>query len=263
MVKYLILLFLPTLLLSQSYFEDDANTVLHINFNDEIVDTKSHTITPTGTFSYADGFKTGIRSLYFDGATNYLTITDAADLRFNQAPFTVALVIKFDRPADFLTNDVYICKRTGTVGWSLQIQAASDNILELYGDASANLSTATLGAMDGGLYYVLHTTFDPVVTDTITQYINGVTNNYVDDIAAVTGNAGTTGTNLTIGRFNTSTWFKGWIDEVIIWNDIRTPAEVLSDYNAVINYTPPSTDTQDKGFKEHNKFPKRPKFPTR
>lgn len=252
MKTILIILFFSSLLFGQYFDDTDANIKLHLTFeNSDITDLKSHPTTAVGSITFTDGFKTGTKSAYFNKSSYiYILNANAADLNFstNQS-FSIVCVIS----PETKTAQTFLSKRqTSTLGWSFNAHL-SLRLEGQYADGTNN-SNNRLSSLDDSLKINTYAVCGLVYhteTDSMLFYIDGSLRERFS-MAAVTGNPANTA-NVHIGNYSTG-YFGGWMDEIIVYNDVRTGAEMLSDYNLVSNY-PPETDTgQDKGFNEYSKF---------
>lgn len=224
------------------YWTADANTLLHIDFEGEIIDAKGHTLETGGTLPLQDGAKTGTQAAYWDGnSANYLRIpspsSDDLDFYHDDANgFTLQILIKFDYPADIPTSDYIFWKRSGLPGYSFSIANPTDTYSWWLADGTTNTlySNGTPDMIDGGEWYLLTSVFDNAA-DTLRLYINGEIQ-WEKPYGAYVGSTQTT-TYLYIGRTVSANSIKGWVDVVTIWGDKRTLSEIQADYQAYLGYS--------------------------
>jgi len=153
----------------------------------------------------------------FNGTDNYIAVADATDLKFT-GDFTIALAVKVDSLPSAL--DTIIEKRSATDGYEVRI--AADNQVELiYSSSSSDTTLKTGTTLVAGKFQ--HIVFTKNGT-AIASFVNGVAGNTTTGGATV----GTTTNELRIGRDSASNFFTGHIDEVKIFDNDKTAAEVLN-----------------------------------
>jgi hypothetical protein len=173
------------------------------------------------TFSHPD------RALYLDSINLYNANYDAA---LNTLPMTVEFWIQ--QPSGDVTQGI-LDKISGNNGFTFT--QVAHNILSTYEVDGSNLITgnAGLSLSDGNWHHIAL-----VVESTGAKfYGDGVllnTFSWTGTAAAISNTQG-----LRIGRTSkTSSFFKGNLDELRIWNSARTQAEIIANYcNTITNPT--------------------------
>jgi len=220
----------PTATFSAPFFQGNGLVARWQFEGDSAEDVNNSTVTASGTPSYANGFfgDATTQAYYLDGSTDYLTINDTSYLNFNQSSFTLAALVKFEEGADLALYHTIMHKRTGTDGWLVNTHITADDIEVAYGDGTNFVQNqAGTTNLDGGSWYMIHAVYD-LQYKRILVYVNGQYDGVVS-IASVTGDASNT-VDPVIGKFSTN-FFKGWIDELAIYNRKLTSTEIANQYN--------------------------------
>ena len=171
----------------------------------------------------------GDYALNFDGGNDHVVIADNPSLDFGSGTsFSISF---WSNPSTWVQEGKYILDKTdGGVGYSISIVTGGGEDLRLQFSISAvDVNTATNAL--SGLENEWHQ-FE------ITCDRNGNAQWYIDSStsgsAVSISGAGDidNGSSLTIGSDNTpGNYFNGKIDEVRIWNDLRTADEIKASYN--------------------------------
>lgn len=172
-------------------------------------------------------------SLDFDGSVDYVSIADDDVFSFgdgsNDSPFSVETWVYFDATA----SQGIVSKRAGFDEWHMALSGSGQLSITLADNsASAFLFGETSGlTLNTGQWYHMAFTYDASETAAgISLYIDGVqlTNNS-SSIGSYTAMENTTSA-VEIGTINSSASFDldGQVDELRIWNDIRTHDEIVT-----------------------------------
>ena len=188
---------------------------------DEELDTYGDVAVQTRSGS-ADVRKYGID---FDGNNDYLQA--ASNYDFTSEDFTISMWIKpTGRDAMIFSNGLY---HTG--GYYAQIYANGSIVFSTHQSGAHQVTYTLAGSVTNGEW-----TFVSVVRSgsTVTIYLDGVdaTNSHGTHIDPTT-----TTTNFYVGTYGppSTVWsFAGGIDEVRVWDDVRTPTEILNNMNVAL-----------------------------
>jgi len=173
----------------------------------------------------AKGSEAGGYVLDFDGTDDYVEIADNPSLNFGSSTdFTISF---WANPSTWVQEGKYIIDKTdGEVGYSISI---ATNLRLQFSISAVDVNTAS-NALDGleNEWHQFEITCDR--NGNAQWYIDGSTSGSAVSISGA-GDIDNSST-LTIGSENTpSLYFAGEMDEVRIWNDVRTPAEIKTGYN--------------------------------
>jgi cellulose synthase/poly-beta-1,6-N-acetylglucosamine synthase-like glycosyltransferase/mannose-6-phosphate isomerase-like protein (cupin superfamily) len=172
----------------------------------------------------------GSPGLDFDNSNDYVDMNDPATLDFGDTDdFTIEAWVRRDGNT---TNDTIAAKRNGLsssdAGYGLHILASDTILLELSDGDGVNefrINGTTLITDDS--WHHIAVVFDQDSSENSTVYLNGV-----DDKASTVGNIGNIGdmSNAFDFRLGTisdaSVPHQGRIDEVRVWDDVRTATEI-------------------------------------
>jgi len=191
--------------------------------------------TLTGDPTWIDG-KYG-SALSFDGTNDYVNMGDVSILNFERTnPFSISGWFKHTVTG---VNQIILSKQQGTSparGW--RVMLGTDDKLSLYlynnPDTSNFIGATTVSAFtDANTWVQFTTTYDGSNTNAgINIYINGVLTSVTPSLATLTDTIQTS-VSVNIGaRDNGYLYFNGSIDDVRIYNYVRTADEIRLDYNA-------------------------------
>jgi len=131
---------------------------------------------------------------------------------------TLAAWVKFTNTG---SQETIIAKRNC---WELAKSSAETVIMSVYQTTNKfTLSTTTLSA--DTWYYIVGT----YTSGTMQIYINGVLDK---TDTSYTGSIDTSAYNTTVGQLNGSTYYTGQIDEVKVYNAVKTTDEIVTNYRA-------------------------------
>jgi len=161
-----------------------------------------------------------------------LSITDAAQTGLD---FTTKLSIEYWSKLTSLSSGDSITK-TGGTGNQYRVQHKSTGKIEFYVSSSGTDSNAERWDSDNvisttGVWCHIAITYD-VATQAAIMYVDGssvpISKNFDNNMGSPIFNG--TG-QFRIGEREGGSFYDGLIDEVICWNDIRTPTEISESYN--------------------------------
>jgi 6-phosphogluconolactonase (cycloisomerase 2 family) len=177
----------------------------------------SRAVTVTGTPQLE--LSTGSSSLSFDGTDDYVSIS--ASSLFEMNSFTISGYIKTTK-----TNG-YIFQAEASYGYHLLIEDQKPSLVLWYNNTGNGCSGNT-SINDGNWHHVV-----AVYNGTQSKlYIDGNLDKTCDSGTLVSRD-GSSALTIGSGDLNASAYnFKGTIDEVAIWNDVLTAAEITALYNS-------------------------------
>jgi len=216
------------IVLSKEYIALKEITTQAINTNDGLTSVVDNIII---------GPNTGVQS---DG-TNYLDGGDIVELDFGASQdFSIEGWVKHGGGTGIKR---LVGKRNGTAeGWQVDLDETNFELSVTIEDTSANTVTHTTagdGIPNDGSWYHFGVVVDRGA-DIIAIHIDGVVNNGSASISAVTATLETTAAFRCCANSAAGEVFTGVLDEVRIWNDVRTAAEFLN--NKDIEISPTSTN---------------------
>lgn len=201
----------------------------------------SHDGTASGAIFSSSTKKLGTHSGKFDGTDDWVSVDDSADLSFGDAstdsPFSISMWINRDQVA---RNDYIIGKKSGSnVEWQIIIQSANSGQIAfiLYDNTSTVRIDRRKTNIDAVLtatnWHHIVATYDGSSTSAgMKIYINNSRVDNASDDAGVYVAMHDTANPVNIGRAGiTTAYFKGLLDEVVIWNKELTTAEISELYN--------------------------------
>ena len=160
----------------------------------------------------------------FNGSDRYISVTDHADLDIT-GDISICLAVKVSSLPG--AEKWLLSKYDGTDGYGVRINASNE--VELFYNDSGSDTTFSTGVA------LVKDTWQFVVftksTTALIAYVNGVSVDTDTGGASIGANASA----LYIGKYST-TYFSGSIDEVRVYNDVLTPAEIAN-INNHINHT--------------------------
>ena len=175
------------------------------------------------------GPNTGIQC---DG-TNYLQGGDFAELDFGTGDFSIEFWTKHNGSA--VTNSILISKRNGSLaGWTCRADYDTEEFEFIIDDGTNQQACVTTGDAlpDDGDWHHIAVTVDRGA-DTVRIYVDGVeTAASPFDISTVTGSvSNSVNFNMFASSAGTSIHgADGVLDEVRVWDDVRSAAEVSDNY---------------------------------
>lgn len=213
------------------FFYGDS-IVFQTLFENSIADEKGHSTIEGATFTYATGYLSQSTAAYFDGSTDYLQVNDTTTLDFDSS-FTVAMMVKLDEVGSPAINHQIVNKRVGTDGYQIAIHTTDDEVEVFYGDGTTSKQSRP-GVYDlvGGTWYMVHVVYDEA-NKRYLVYVNGQYKG-TDFFDNVSGTAASTAAFL-IGKFSTI-YFKGWMDEVAIWNYPLSSGQIKTMWNRAVSF---------------------------
>ena len=184
--------------------------------------------TLTASPTWSQGKKS--RALEFNGTTQYVQVSDNSVLDIGTGDFSLSAWIY---PTILNSNWRSIINKggAGVVGYGMGISSGNLFACSIQGTSGTNQDAYATGfTLETNKWYHVNCVFDR--NDKIYVYVNG---QLIHSETYSSGNANsvTNALNFMIGRFsNTNIWhFPGRIDEAIIYNYARTPAQVAWEYN--------------------------------
>lgn len=173
------------------------------------------------------------KCLYFDGTNDYIEIADNNALDFGSDGFTISSWIRTSNTASqyILEKDTSGCSNAS---WLLSTGTGTSGAA--YGIVGSTSSTCGSESIDGGTTSLADNKWHHLV---LVRNSGGTNYIYVDgkiyDSIADPGGSTTNSQKLTIGAHNNdsdtrSGYFKGFMDEIKIYNYSRTDAQIKADY---------------------------------
>ncbi len=182
----------------------------------------SYTGTLTGTPSWVDGkFNTGIS---LNGSSQYSTVTDAANIRFDSATQNFSVFAWVKRAATGSEMDIVSKEDADNDGYRLEF--TSGNIVRCSANSTDVDSTATI--TDTTTWHLVGCSMNRSGTGQI--YIDGYPSGTATSISAITMS---TTANILIGArsYTTANYFNGTIDGVRLYNYALTLSQIKKLYN--------------------------------
>ena len=208
-----------------------ANIISEYKFENNVLDTVGTNNGVATAITYVTG---GVgKSADFNGSTSFVSIADSNDLSFtngfNDLPFSISLLIKFDV---FPSNALFLNKFIGTTGREYEIRWNNTQgfIFKLYRDTnSSNINAAFLPTKVTGQWYHITCTSDGSETkEGLIIYINGIEVPSTKTLQGTyTGMINNTGV-LSLGKFYSGLHLNGKMDVVRLWDKELTSAEALA-----------------------------------
>jgi len=194
---------------------DDVRVYDYIRTAEQIYnDYNSSHGTLVGDTKFVDG-KIG-KALEFDGTGDYVALPGT----YTMTDYSISFWFNMDASSGWRT---FLGYSTGS-SWEFNLQ--NDDKVNVY---TCSQLTSTSALVDGQWYHI-------AVTHTASGtklYIDGVFDN-----ENATSNGALTGQTLQIGRWGTSQYLKGRLDDFRIYNYERTAAQIKFDYNAGAAFHP-------------------------
>lgn len=173
------------------------------------------------------------KALDFDGTADFVSVPDAAVLNMGTNSFTLEAWVS---PVAQAIDPVIVANKDwnsgNNVGYALYQEDGmykfniSDGVTRINGYTDIVIATATPNKWD-------HLAVVVQRGGTITTYLNGILQN-TTDVSSMTGSVNTTfGLKMGADALNNYTWI-GKLDEVRLWNSVRTAQQVAADMAAEI-----------------------------
>ncbi len=172
----------------------------------------------------SSNYKVGGKALYLDGVGDYISVPHSSSLNISGS-FTLQAWVNYDIGFNCSASScpLIVGKNTDYTGYALW---ASGSDCKFYGGTS-NWGWGTPGYSSSptkGSWYHVVLVYNGSGQ---TLYVNGLENNRANGSGVPTNNAA-----LIIGKhYNTTTYIKGFIDEVAIWNRALSAGEISDLYN--------------------------------
>jgi hypothetical protein len=164
------------------------------------------------------------QALEFDGSDDRIQVANSSSITLNTA-FTVSMWIK----TNSVKSQVFISMDDFSSGWEVQTTGSYEMLYYLKGAAS-NINKS--GSFPNQEWHYLTVTFDSSIDNYAKYYLDGNLQS-VTNGTAKNGVSLSTSDDLFIGsRAGTSTYVDGAIDEVRLYNYVRTAEQVVEDMNA-------------------------------
>ena len=186
-------------------------------------------------------------ALDFDGTNDYVNVPDSDVFDFTS--FTVEAWI-YPTAQDLADNHAVIGKSNvqwlpASTGFSLE--NASTVLYGSVWDASGNQKYVQAGTLAAGIWQ--HVAMSWTSGGSLILYING---NYVGQQSSTFSGSIANAGSLKIGSFTwiLGRWWSGHIDEVRIWNDVRTQSEIRA--NMYQEISDPSSETNLVAYYKFN-----------
>ncbi len=171
-------------------------------------------------------------ALHFDGTNDYVEVPSSSNLNFGESDFTISLWIKSSLTSDgTLVGKMWDARSsTGGNGWAIQLLASGRfrfYIADTPSGQPINRNSTSGNVYNDGEWHHLCLTVDRDAN--VSFYVNGKLDNAVS-LDGETGNLSNDyplliGIDYNKGG-NDEFPFSGLIDEVRIWNDVRTITEI-------------------------------------
>ena len=172
-----------------------------------------------------------VNALNFDGVDDYVMIADNDD---NISAFTIETWVKWDpdSPADIQ----FIC---GKGVEQMELHTGSNNDIRFIPTSGVLLDATNV--LPVGIWTHIAVVYDPTAASA-KMYVNGnevpLTNHGSNALSTAVGN---TSTSFFLGRRSDGSYsFKGSLDELRIWNRVRSQQEILTDYVNELDVAAPS-----------------------
>ncbi len=170
--------------------------------------------------------------LDFDGTDDYVEVSSSSALNFGTGDFTISLWLKSSLTSDgMLVEKIWDSQSTlGGNGWAIQLQASGRfkfSISDTYEETPTVFQSIDGNTWNDGEWHHLAIVVDR--SSNVSFYINGIADR-VGDVSSESGSLSNTYPLLIGINYNKNATkdlqFDGLIDEVRIWNDVRTQAEI-------------------------------------
>jgi len=216
-----------------------AGLVAYYTFDDDDAGTsKTHTDV-TGTYNgtgqgdAAVQPASGGRSLFLDGQNDYVTI--ANDAALNSANWTIEGWFNTTHTGTANSDIGRIVSKLTDAGWNVYTLVVFDGKVRA-GTSNANtdaFDAVSLTDVNDGQWHHAAASYDGT---SLKLYVDGV----LHATTAVSGSPGTSTQSVSIGRSvdpvnGSIQYFDGGLDDIRIWNSVRTADEIADSYNTVLS----------------------------
>jgi hypothetical protein len=191
-----------------------------------------------GLMAVIDNIIVGSNTAVQNNTTAHLTGGDIADLEFSGAQdFTVEFWMKHSGGAQGAV--IVMGKRNAlAAGWSVGFNETTEDVSLTIDDGTTEVTcTITDGCPNDGEYHHIAFAVDRT-GDVITPYLDAVAGS-TTDISTVTGalSSATAEFRIFADNAGANIWQNGYVDEVRIWDDIRSGAEISTNYQSELDMT--------------------------
>ncbi len=166
----------------------------------------------------------GSSSLHFDGTDDQINVANGFGSALTETTVEARIFMETDSGFDVLLNYdgwntgyLHFQMSNGSIGWSVNNNSPTDQVVD------AGLVT--------GQWYTISVVYSSI-TNNVLYYVDGV---LADTRTYTTADPIVGGIPFNIGSWGNSRFFDGNIDELRIWNTVRTPSEILNNYNATLS----------------------------
>ena len=169
---------------------------------------------------------------------DFLTAPDSASLSLT-GDFTLEVWVKFESDPGAGNYEILAKQQTNSAGYRLFYEGGSDSLVVVINQTADDTTRDVVKwgwvPTNGQWYHLAVTcTIANATATTFLLYIDTVSQG--NGTAAVSGNCSSINNStgdFTIGAFNegASAFFDGMIDDVRVWNDVRTSTEIADNYN--------------------------------
>jgi len=174
-------------------------------------------------------------SLLFDGVNEYLECGSANELAFDyNQPFSISVWLK---PTGFQSSDNIVSRHNSNVGWSLGLDVNGQLRFRLFAiPATKEITARSVAVMTTGSWQHVFATFDGTAAAGNMKIYR---NNVLLSTDYTLNNLGTT-TTIPVGTVRTriaqnaeaAQLYKGYMDELAIWNKELTSSDRSEIYNS-------------------------------
>jgi hypothetical protein len=181
-------------------------------------------------------------------AGTWVDVGNQTELDFDGTEsYTVEVTFRID-PGAAGNTQVLVNKKTtpqgADAGYSIHFNFLDELVFQLHDGTNGVSYTDTTTSYVEGVWYCIAMVVDQANNE-LTPYLNGVPLAAATNISTITTTANAA--SFRIGATSGGTdLFKGDIDEVRVWNDVRTPAEILA--NCTDEIRNPEGDTSLVGY---------------
>jgi len=170
-------------------------------------------------------------ALSFNGTNQFCHLHQVADFP-KSVPFTIECWTQKNgiQNARLIGNE----SATGPKGWHLSFLTTGDKIQFVFVSGANVLAVRAVGSFGNGVWkHVVATNDGSGIVAGMKLYVNGAIIPIDNIIVGDTGNT-QTGLNLNIAcqQDGAGLFYSGYVDEVVIYNRVLTPTEILYRYNA-------------------------------
>jgi len=167
--------------------------------------------------------------------SEYLSKTDNADLSLGtNVPFSVVAWVNMESKVASGSISVIASKdgnTSGTREWNLFYNGTADRFSFLVGRTGSattdSVTSTNLGSPSTGTNYMVVGTFEPSA-NTLRIYVN---TNAVDTFGAKTIDPPDSSQAVQVGRYGTTSYWDGGVDEVSVWKTVLSSANISNLWN--------------------------------